>query len=80
MQKTSTELGRVPCIICQENAENRRKKISDRAYQIFLEKGSPMGRTTQNWYEAEVELSLVEEHCHPMSCGCGCSTALEHVH
>jgi hypothetical protein len=32
---------------------------------------------TENWYEAELELSLVEEHCHLMSCGCGYRTALE---
>ncbi|MDR3614380.1 MAG: DUF2934 domain-containing protein [Candidatus Obscuribacterales bacterium] len=64
-EQTSTELGKARCLVCQQNAENIRKKISDRAYQIYLEEGYPVGRTTENWYEAELELALVEEHCQP---------------
>jgi len=68
-----------PCDNCLQNEESRRKAISDLAYQIFLQKGSPPGHTQENWYEAEVELTLGEKHSQPMPCGCGYSASSEHV-
>jgi hypothetical protein len=79
MQMTSTKSGTAVCDICKQNAESRRKAISERAYQIFLEQGSPGGRMTENWYEAEQELMLVKKQCQPMPCGCGYSTSTEHA-
>ena len=79
MQMTLKKMVKPVCDHCHQNAEARHKKISERAYQIFLEEGRPEGRMDANWYEAELELMLVQEHCHPMPCGCGCSTTSEHA-
>jgi hypothetical protein len=79
MQMTSKKLSTAACDICQQNAESRHKRISDMAYRIFLEEGSPGGRMTEHWREAEQELMLVEKECHPMPCGCGHSTNSEHA-
>ena len=74
MQKISEGLSEAPCNSCQEKATIHHQIISDRAYQIFLEEGSRPGRTTANWYEAEVEFALAQEKKEfraAMPCGCG---------
>ena len=34
---------------------DRRKRVSDRAYQAWLDAGCPEGRADEHWYEAEKE-------------------------
>ncbi len=76
---TSIKSDTAPCNICLQNAESRRKAISDLAYQIFLQKGSPPGQMKENWYEAEVELTFAQGHSQPMPCGCGYNASAEHA-
>ncbi len=37
------------------------EQVAERAYQIFLERGSPQGHDQEHWFEAEAQLTASEQ-------------------
>jgi hypothetical protein len=46
---------------------NNHEKISARAYQLWMERGCPIGSPEIDWLRAEVEISAAESSAHGQS-------------
>jgi hypothetical protein len=46
---------------------NNHEKISARAYELWIERGSPMGSPEIDWQRAEAEITAVESSAHGQS-------------